>query len=53
MQRSIGRMVVSTVTDKRDLNAILRHLGGAECDPRTPDAALAAFITALLQAVYE
>ena len=53
VQRSLGQMVVSTVHDKRDLNMILRLLGGAECDPRTPDAALAAMLTALVQAVYE
>ena len=53
VQRSLGRLVVSSVQDKRDMNAVIRRLNGAECDPRTPDAALAAFITALLDAVYE
>ena len=53
VQRSVGRLVKSTVQDKRDLNAVMRRLGGAECDPRTPDAVLAAFITALMDAVYE
>ena len=53
IQHSLGRLVASAVQDKRDMNAVLRLLGGAECDPRTPDAALAAFITALMNAVYE
>jgi len=52
-QRSLDHLVVSAVQDRRDLNAILRRMGGAECDPRMPDAALAAFITALMNAVYE
>ena len=53
VQRSVGQLVKSAVQDRRDMNAIIRRLGGAECDPRTPDAALAAFITALMDAVYE
>lgn len=53
VQRTVDRLVKSAVQDRRDLNAILRRMGGAECDPRTPDAALAAFITALMNAVYE
>ena len=53
VQRSLGTMICSNVQDKRDWNAVMRLLGGASCDPKTPDAALAAFLTALLNAVYE
>lgn len=53
VQRGMARLVVSTLPDKRDMNAILRRLGGAECDPSTPDAALSAFLTALVQAAWD
>jgi len=53
LQRSMGRLIRSTVPDRHDMGQILRSLGGAECDPRTPDAALAAFLTALMQSVWE
>ena len=53
VQRAIHQLVVNAVPDKHDLGFILRSLGGAECDPRTPDTALAAFITALMQAAWD
>lgn len=53
VQRGMNRLIVSTIPDRRDMGAVLRRLGGAECDPRTPDAALSAFLTALMQAVWD
>ena len=53
LQRCMNKMIVSAVPDKHDMSYILRCLGGTECSPRTPDAALAAFITALISCVWE
>ena len=53
VQRRLNHLVATTVPDRRDMNDVIRRLGGSECSPDTPDAALAAFVTALLQAVWE
>ena len=53
VQRRLNLLVATTVPDRRDMNDVIRRLGGSECSPDTPDAALAAFVTALLQAVWE
>ena len=51
VQRAMERLILSPVQDRCGMSAIVRRMGGAQCDPHTPDAALAAFVTALLQAV--
>ena len=52
LEKSIERLIVNTVPDKRNMRRILQGLGGGETAPG-PDGSLAAFLTALLDVVYE
>ncbi|MBR3872905.1 MAG: hypothetical protein IKJ26_01925 [Clostridia bacterium] len=52
LEKSIERLIVNTVPDKRNMRRILQALGGGETAPG-PDGSLAAFLTALLDVVYE
>lgn len=52
LQRGLTHLICQSVTDRRDMAHVLSALGGAECRPSTTDAAFAAFLTALMQAVW-
>ena len=47
---TLEKLIVSTVPDKRNIRRVLQGLGGGES---IPDAPMAAFLTALLDVVYE
>jgi len=52
LQREIHHLILSPVPDARNMNRIVRGLGGGQTAPG-PDGALASFLTALLQVVYD
>lgn len=53
LQKGLQNLIVHRVPDRRDMARVISGLGGGECDAKRPDAALAGFLTALLQAVTE
>lgn len=53
IQKDLHQLVRSVIPDKRDMNAVLCRLGGADCAPDTPEAILACFLTALMNAVWD
>ena len=48
----LNRLVHQNIADRRDITHVLSSLGGVQCRPDSTDAAFAAFLTALMQAVW-
>ncbi|NLO86415.1 MAG: hypothetical protein GX096_13485 [Clostridiales bacterium] len=53
LQKNLKHLLVHRVADKVDMPRVISGLGGVNVDAKTPDQALAGFLTALLQAVME
>lgn len=52
LQRGLNHLVHQSIADRRDITHVLSSLGGVQCRPANTDAAFAAFLTALMQAVW-
>lgn len=53
LQKNLQRMIIHRIADTQDMGHVIAGLGSVQIDAPTPDAALASFLTALLQSVVE